>query len=121
MTTVPEPQMKYWLGDLSLKTDSTYEFVDSGQSLDHRTGQTQNFFINHHNGRFEIHYAPGCTGDTVLERLTDGTVLCSLTFLSANGGPPVSYDIIVYSSQKRLAFSTNRGTLVFSMDKGFPA
>ena len=38
MTTMPERQMKYWLGNLRLKPDSTYEFVDSGQSLDHRTG-----------------------------------------------------------------------------------
>jgi hypothetical protein len=121
MYTLPEPQMKYWLGNLHLKPDSTYEFVDSGQSLDHRTGQTGNFFIKHPDGRFEIHFAPGCTGDTVLEHLTDGTFLCSLTFLSANGGPQVSYDIIVYSSEKRLALSTKRRPLVFLMEKGFPA
>jgi hypothetical protein len=121
MYTLPELQMKYWLGNVRLKPDSTYEFVDSGQSLDHRTGQTGNFFIKHPDGRFEIHFAPGCTGDTVLEHLTDGTFLCSLTFLSANGGPQVSYDIIVYSSEKRLAFSTKRRPLVFLMEKGFPA
>ena len=73
MTTMPEPQMKYWLGNLHLKPNSTYEFVDSGQSLDHRTGHTLNFFMKHPNGRFETRFAPGCTGDTVLEDLTDGT------------------------------------------------
>ena len=119
MTTMPEPQMKYWLGNLRLKPDSTYEFVDSGQSLDHRTGQKHNFFMTHAYGRFEIHFAPGCTGDTVLEDLIDGTFLCSLTFLSTSGGPQVTYDIIVYPNERRLAFSTKRRPFVFSMDKGF--
>jgi hypothetical protein len=86
MTTMAAPQMKYWLGNLRLKPDSTYEFVDSGQSLDHRTGQTLNFFIKHPHGRLETHFAPGCTSDTILENLTDGTFLCGLTFLSANSG-----------------------------------
>jgi hypothetical protein len=121
MTTMPEPQMKYWLGNLRLKPDSTYEFVDSGQSLDHRTGQKQNFFMTHPYGRFEIHFAPGCTGDTVLEDLTDGTFLCSLTFLSTSGGPQVTYDIIVNPNERRLAFSTKRRPFVFLMDKGFAA
>jgi hypothetical protein len=121
MYTPPQPQTKYWLGNLRLKQGSTYEFVDSGQSLDHRAGQTQNFFIKNPNGRFEIHFAPGCTGDTVLEGLTDGTFLCSLTFVSANGGPQIAYDVIVYTSERRLAFSTKRRPLVFLMDKGFPA
>ena len=119
MATMPEPQMKYWLGNLRLKPDSTYEFVDSGQSLDHRAGQTQNFFILHPYGRFETQFAPGCTGNTVLEDLTDGTVLCSLTFLPKNGGPQVTCDTIVYPTERRLAFSTKRRPLVFFMDKGF--
>lgn len=121
MTTMPEPQMKYWLGNLRLKPDSTYEFVDSGQSLDHRTGQKQNFFMKHPYGRFETHFAPGCTGDTLLEDLADGTFLCSLTFLSTNGGPQVTYDIIVYPDERRLAFSTKRRKHVFLMDKNFAA
>jgi len=119
MATMPEPQMKYWLGNLRLRPDSTYEFVDSGQSLDHRAGQPQNFFIKHPNGRFETQFAAGCTGGTVLEGLVDGTFLCSLTFLSTNGGPQVTYDIIVYPSERRLAFSTKRRPLMFFMDKGF--
>lgn len=119
ITTLPESQMKYWLGNLRLKPDSTYEFVDSGESLDHRVGQTQNFFIKHYNGRYEIQFAPGCKDDTVLEQLADGTLLCSVTFLSANSGPKVSFDIIVYSSERRLAVSTKRRPLVFLMNKGF--
>jgi len=119
MTTVPEPQMKYWLGNLRLKPDASYEFVDSGQSLDHRAGQKQNFFMTHPRGRFETHFAPGCTGDTVLENLTDGAFLCSLTFLSTNGGPQITYAIIVYPSERRLAFSGKRQPPVFFMDKGF--
>jgi hypothetical protein len=121
MYTPPERQMQYWLGNLRLKPDSTFEFVDSGQSLDHRAGQTQNFFLKHADGRFEIHFAPGCTNDTVLERLTDGTFLCSLTFRSANGSPQASYDIVVYSSERRLAFSTKSRPLVFLMYKSFAA
>lgn len=121
MTTMPEPQMRYWLGNLRLKPDSTYEFVDSGQNLDHRTGQKQNFFLTHRYGRFEIHFAPGCTGETVLEDLTAGTVLCSLTFLSTSGGPQVIYDIIVYPNERRLAFLTKRRPIIFLMDKSFAA
>jgi hypothetical protein len=119
MTTPPEPEMKYWLGNLGLKPDSTYEFTDSGQNLDHRAGQTQNFFIKHPHGRFGIHYALGCTDNTVLERLTDGTLLCSLSFLPTNSGPETSYDIVVYSSEKRLAFSKKGRPHLFLMEKGF--
>jgi hypothetical protein len=48
MTTPPSPQMKYWLGDLDLKTGSTYKFIDSGEweSLHHREKQTTTSFLS---------------------------------------------------------------------------
>jgi hypothetical protein len=120
MYTLPSPQMKYWLGNLSLRTDSRYEFVDSGSNLDHRGDQTQNLFIKHPDGRFAIHFAPGCTADTVLEHLPDGTTLGSLTFSPANDGPDVNYEVVVYASEKRLVFSS-KDALSFSMGKQWVA
>jgi hypothetical protein len=74
MTTLPSPQLKYWLGDLDLKTGSTYKFIDSGESesLHHREKQTNNFFLKHPVGRFAIQFASGCTPDTVLARISHG-------------------------------------------------
>jgi hypothetical protein len=68
MTTPPSPQMKYWLGDLELKTGSIFKFIDSREweSLHHREKQTNNFFLKHPDGRFAIQFAPGCSSDTVL-------------------------------------------------------
>lgn len=88
MTTPPSPKMKYWLGDLELKADSKYEFTDSREweSLHHREKQTNNFFLKHSKGRFAIQFAPGCSPDTVLERLADATVVCSLTLFLRTGG-----------------------------------
>jgi len=120
MYTLPSPQMKYWLGNVSLRPDSTYRFTDSGSGLEHRADQTQNFFMRHPDGRFAIHFAPGCTADTVLEHLPDGTVLCRLTFLPADGGAEASYDVIAYASEKRLAFDSKRPR-VFSMEKQWGA
>jgi hypothetical protein len=88
MTTPPSPQMRYWLGDLDLKTGSTcstYKFIDSAEweSLRHREKQTHNFFLKHSTGRFAIQFASGCSPDTVLEPLPDATVLCSLSLVEA--------------------------------------
>jgi hypothetical protein len=121
MTTLPSPQMKYWLGDLELKTGSTYNFIDSREweSLQHRGKQKRNFFLKHQTGRFAIQFAPGCSPDTVLERLPDGTLLCNLTFFPADGSPEDTYDIVAYPSERRLKFSRNKASLQFLMDKGW--
>jgi hypothetical protein len=121
MTTPPSPQMKYWLGDLELKRDSNYKFIDSREweSLHHREKQTNNFFLKHPDGRFTIQFAPGCSADTVLERLPDATVLCSLTFFPADGSPEAAFDIVVYSSDRSLRFSRKKPPLEFLMDKSW--
>jgi hypothetical protein len=121
MTTPPSPQMKYWLGDLDLKTGSTYRFIDSGEweSLHHREKQTHNFFLKHPIGRFEIQFASGCSPDTVLERLPDATVLCSLIFVPADGGSQVTFEIVANPSERRLVFSTKTRPPIFFMEKGW--
>lgn len=121
MTTPPSPQMKYWLGDLDLKTGSIYKFIDSHEweSLHHREKQTNNFFLKHPDGRFAIQFAPGCSSDTVLERLADATILCSLTFFPADGSPEATYDIVAYPSERRLRFSRTTPQPEFLMDKGW--
>lgn len=117
MYTKPEPQMKYWVGNVSLKWDSSFTFVDSGQSLDHRVSQFQNFFMEHSAGRFAVQFSAGCSADTVLERLPEGALLCRLTFSPADGSPQASYDIIAYASERRLAFETKKRPLAFLLEK----
>jgi hypothetical protein len=119
MYTLPEPQMKYWIGNLSLNPAFGFKFIDSDESLDHRANQTHNFFMKHPVGRYTIQFAAGCSADTVLERLPDATFLCTLTFFPADGTPQTSHDIIAYPSERRLAFSTKKRPLVFLMDKGW--
>jgi len=119
MYTRPEPQLKYWIGNLSLKENWAYKFVDCGESLDHRTNQSENFFMKHPAGRFVVQFAAGCSADTVIEHLPDATLLCSLTFFPADGSPQASYDIIAYPSERRLAFSTKKRQVRFLMEKGW--
>ena len=121
MTTPPLPNMKYWLGDLELKAGSIYKFIDSQEweSLHHREKQANNFFLKHPDGRFAIQFAAGCSPDTVLERLADATVLCSLTFFPTDGSQEAAYDIVAYPSEKRLRFSRKKPPLEFLMDKGW--
>jgi hypothetical protein len=121
MTTLPSPQMKYWLGDLDLKSGSTYKFVDSGEweSLHHREKQTNNFFLKHPIGRFTIQFASGCSPSTVLERLPEAAVICSLTFVAADGSAQATYDIVAYPSERSLMFSTKTQRLIFLMEKGW--
>jgi hypothetical protein len=121
MTTPPSPQLKYWLGDLNLKTGSTYKFVDSGEyeSLHHREKQANNFFLKHPTGRFAIQFASGCSPDTVLEHLPDAAVLCSLTFVSADGSSRATFEIVAYPSERRLVFSTMTRPQIFLMEKGW--
>jgi hypothetical protein len=119
MTTPPSPQLKYWLGDLDLKIGSTYKFVDSEEyeSLHHREKQTNNFFLKHPTGRFAIQFASGCSPDTVLERLPEAAVLCSMTFVAADGGSQATFVIVVYPSERRLVFSTRTRPAIFLMEK----
>jgi hypothetical protein len=119
MYTKPEPQMKYWIGNVSLTRGSSFKFVDSGQSLDHRASQSQNFFMKHPAGRFAIQFSAGCSAATVLERLPEGTLLCSLTFSPADGRPQASYDIIAYPSERRLAFQAKKRPLAFLLEKSW--
>jgi hypothetical protein len=116
MTTPPSPQMKYWLGDLELKTGSIYKFIDRHEW---ESSQTNNFFFKHPDGRFAIQFARGCSPDTVLERLPDATVLCSLTFFPADGSAEATYDIVASPNERRLRFSRKKPQLEFLMDKGW--
>ena len=121
MTTPPSPQLKYWLGDLDLKTGSIYKFVDSEEyeSLHHREKQTNNFFLKYPTGRFAIQFASGCSPDTVLERLPEAAVLCSMTFVAADGSSQASFEIVAYPSGRRLVFSMKARPAIFLMEKGW--
>jgi len=119
MYTPPEPQMKYWLRNLSLMPESAFKFVDSGQNLDHRTHQTDNFFMKHPTGRFKVQFAPNCSSDTILERLSDGTLLCTLAFSVEDGSAHTVYDVVAYPSERRLAFSVKKGPSKYLLEKGW--
>jgi hypothetical protein len=118
MTTRPERRTKYWLGNVTLRPDTTYEFLDSNDNLYHRANQAQNFFIKHPRGRFEIQFAPGCTADTVLDRLPDKTLLCRLIFSPIDGGTGATYDIIAYQNERQLDFEGKRPQ-VFLLEKSW--
>lgn len=119
MYTPPEPQMKYWLGNVSFMPESLYKFVDSGQNLDHRAHQSANFLMKHPRGHFEVQFAPDCSPDTALEHLSDRTLLCTFTFLAEDGSAQKSYDIVAYPSKRRLAFSEKKRPSNFLMEKGW--
>lgn len=48
MTTVPDPKNYgncFWLGNLKINADMTYQFKDSGQNTNQRNGQGDNYFM----------------------------------------------------------------------------
>ena len=75
---------RYWMGNLLLRADGTYEFIDSGTNLDKRDYQENNFFVNNPCGRFEIDYPLGITETTLLESLEDHMLIADLEFFEKN-------------------------------------
>ena len=83
MTTVPDLDNygnSYWLGNLELRTDGTYEYTDSNVNLEHRQHQQDNFFIKNPKGTYAIAYLAGLTGMTLLEDLESNTYVATLEF-----------------------------------------
>ena len=108
-------EMHNWLGDVSLHRNRTYTFQVNDAVADGQWSiQTDNFFKLHPSGVFDIEFAAGCTGETLLESLPDNTVLCRLTFTPKGGGKTETYSIAI--DDRRLAFRSDR-IPIFEMGK----
>jgi len=97
MTTVPEFESHgdFWLGDLTLGSDFTYHFEDSGSNPGRRADQDDNFFMRHPAGTIEIRYPTGVDQDTHLEILEDGMRVATVVFESLDSGARASFDLII--------------------------
>jgi hypothetical protein len=118
MTTLPEGPhgLRYWIGNVSLRA-SRYEYIGTRQNLDHRTGQTDNFFMLHPRGSVRIAWTSGATPDTRLEELADGTCVATATFVPRDNQGNSVYRIVAYRSSMTLAFE--REAMSFQMDRGW--
>jgi hypothetical protein len=117
MTTLPEGPngMEYWLGDVSLATDSRYRFTDSGNNLDHRDGQRDNFFMLHPHGSAQVNYASGVSPKTRLEDLPDGSLVATVRFTAPDRRSSAVYRIVAYRTSMSLVFEGE--ALPFRMEK----
>ena len=118
MFTLPDPAnhgTSFWLGNLKFGAEGTYRFIDSGQHRDHRSAQTENFFMLHPAGRVEIHYSPPVTADALLETLADGTTVAELAFTSADSKHRATFLITASESDRRLRFNAKK-PISFYMD-----
>jgi hypothetical protein len=109
MSTPPnENGTQFWLGTVELRDDLTYLFEDGGTNQKVRDDQKQNFFLRHPKGKFEIRYATGYDGETLLETVPDGAVLGHLVFTPDEEGGTESYDVLSWSTGRVLTFQGDR-------------
>lgn len=121
MMTVPEsrPNGGYcWLGNVELRQDGTYRFIDSRSNLDRRAGQENNFFMLQPEGRFEIVYAAGLAPGTLLETLSEAVVVADVMFTSKGGGRTARYLIVGDPAARTLRFAANE-EMEFQMYRGW--
>ena len=118
MDTGPEGRlaMFYYLGDLSLSADH-YRFTDSGNNLDHRNKQKNNFFMLHPEGLVEVEYASGVSAETRLEDLPDGGPVAAVTFSTPDRRFSTTYRIVANRPSMSLAFQ-GKG-MTFQLRKGW--
>jgi hypothetical protein len=97
-----KPELPSGLGDLYVTWDSSYTFLGSRESSEYRKAHADDFFTLHPTGRVEVRYAPGVTAETRLEDLPDGSLVATLTFVPASGGPSKDYRIIASRTWRKL-------------------
>ena len=121
MTTRPDARYhgtRFWIGNLTLRKDRTYVFVDSSQNLDHRAGQENNFFMLHPAGTFRLEFLSGLTAQTLLESVTEQTPIARLRFKARDGHAEKECVIVSYPLGRVLVFD-GADELGFCMHKGW--
>jgi hypothetical protein len=103
----------YWLGDVELRTSNTYAFTDSGQFPEQRFDQSENFFMLHPNGTFNLTYLNGYDPTTLLESIRGHETVARLTFRSPDGSER-EY-LVARQTRNHLAFESNE-ELEFEME-----
>jgi hypothetical protein len=119
MVTLPEGPhgMSYWLGSVSLSSDSHYEYTDGRQNPENRAGQRDNFFMLNPAGSTKVRYASDVTPRTRLEDLPDRSTVATVTFVARNRRAGKSYRIVAYRCAMALAFEGE--AMSFQMDRGW--
>ncbi len=108
MTMLPNPRMRYWLGDVYLKRNGIYEFIDSGPEFaKQRREQNPNFLIAHPKGTYAIQFARGCGPTTMLQNQPEGTVIGTLTFI-ADSSSRETFSVIYSESSRRLSLRSRK-------------
>jgi hypothetical protein len=121
MLTLADPAnhgSQFWLGNLEFGSNSTYRFIDSGQNLDHRAAQTENFFLRHPSGIVEVRYVGSNTPDTELESVAEGTTVAHLVFTSSDHKHTATFFITSSERERRLVFGADE-PLSFHMATGW--
>ena len=126
MTTVADPAnhgTRFWTGNLRLNADGSYRFTPSGQNQAERASRPSSFFFDHPGGTYAIRYPAGVTESSLLEKLSDKSLLATLDFIAdAKEGAAVkaSMALRVDTQVHQIDFaSTDATPLTFQMGKGW--
>lgn len=121
MATLPDksnPNTTFWIGNLTLRPNDSYQFVDSNSNLDRRSGQENNFFLRYPTGNFSLIYSQGLSNETLLEDLSDRAEVARILFIANNGKTKQAYTIISRRDMAMLEFDSN-DSIEFEMLKSW--
>ncbi len=118
MTTPPTRGTRYWMGNLELRKDGSYQFTDSHQNLDERKSSGPCFFVTHPTGRYELRISQNLEGSPLLENVPAGSEVCKLKFTPSDGGKSMTYTVTSDPVTRRLAFG-GPNAVAFRMDRGW--
>ena len=106
------------LGDLQIRANMTYQFVDNGAIQDETKSERNNFFILHPTGRVQIRYVGKTTSQTLLETLPNHAKIAEVLFVSSDRRYQAKFDIVNDSEQRELVFSSAQ-SMAFEMNKSW--
>ena len=80
-----------WLGDVDLRVNGTYLYKDSGNFLAQRKDQSQNFFMLHPSGRYDVTYLGGFGPTTLVESIRQQRRIAMLVFHAPDGAEKIYF------------------------------
>ena len=117
-TAIQTDGVRYWLGNLRLESNGAYQFTDSGQFPEQRSGQRGNFFFEHPTGTSRVSYSKGITADSILEQLPHNSRIAEIVFTTADKSASATYSISSSDEDTRLKFESDTPQS-FEMDKSW--
>ena len=120
LTTVPDSNhgSAFWVGDLKLNPDNTFEFTDSRANPAERHGFAGSFLTKYPKGSYEIYFLPGISAATTLENLSGDTWIAKIVLSSPDHKHELQTGVRSDSNHRLLYLtSLESGKLPFTAEK----